>query len=102
MSNTKNSYSLNGAFKRWCELTGDYDSILPIDAPIWFKVEALYLFPYTITKVNGKTKRFSKNYRYSIQASDEDLMLIKTYYRDKFIADNQIPGVHEYQTTYDK
>lgn len=103
MSKEKQMYSLKGAFKKWCELTGDYESgIYVAETPNWFRVEILYYFSYTITKVRGKSKRFSKNYRYTFKLSDSDLLMIKTHSRDKFLQAHRLSNTHTFKSDYKK
>lgn len=99
----KTTYTLKGAFKRWCELTGDYSGGKHISrAPIWFKVDLLSKHNYSVEIFENQenSRKFKKNCRYSIVLSDNNLLDIKTQYRDEYLQQNNKINRHEYKTTY--
>lgn len=92
-TSTKTKYTIRSAFKRWCQLTGDYggENIQVVCTPRWFRVELVNLFDCTIKSHKGR------NYTYIVELSDTDLLKIKTFYRDKWLMQNGYSNSHTYR-----
>lgn len=91
----KKKYTIRSAFRRWCELTGDYTKgEYSIDAPVWFIIEMKAMYHFTITKTCKKIQRFTTGLKYEFILSDEELLRIKPIQRNIFMKKRKMTNRH--------